>query len=63
MKYKTDCEDCLFKQTCEILPGIESPRCTLGGQMFPDGLAATLCPLNRLLMEIEKAMEGGPDNG
>lgn len=63
MKYKTTCEGCLFKRTREILPGIEADGCSMGGLMLKTGFSPTLCPLNLFLMEIEKAMEGGPDNG
>lgn len=63
MKYKTTCEGCLFKRTGEILPGIEIEGCTMGGLMLKGGFSPSLCPLNLLLMEIEKSMEGGGGDG
>lgn len=63
MKYKTSCDDCLFKQTKEIFPGIEAEGCAMGGLMLKRVFSPSLCPLNLLLTEIEKAMEGGGEDG
>ena len=63
MKYKTDCENCLFNETYEILPGIKAERCTMGGPRVYKGIGATRCPLNRLLAEIEKAIKEVLDHG
>lgn len=63
MKYKTDCENCLFNETFEMLPGIKAERCTMGGPRVSEGIGATLCPLNRMFVEIEKAIKEAPDNG
>lgn len=61
MKYKTSCEGCLFKVELEVLPGMALPRCQLAGHVV-DGVGASICPLNRLLAEIDKAMNGGTTN-